>query len=36
MAEIAAEYPVDRLAKVLPVLADLRKTMDAMRDPEPR
>lgn len=32
MAAVAARYPVDRLAAVLPVLAELRKTMDGMRD----
>lgn len=32
MAAIAAAFPVDRLAAVLPVLSDLRKAMDAMRD----
>jgi DNA-binding MarR family transcriptional regulator len=32
MAAIAAEYPVERLAAVLPVLAELRKVMDAMRE----
>ena len=32
MAAIAAKYPVERLAPVLPVLAGLRKVMDAMRD----
>lgn len=35
MAAIAGEYPVDRLATVLPVLTDLRRVMDRMRDPEP-
>jgi DNA-binding MarR family transcriptional regulator len=34
MAAIVAEYPVDRLTQVLPVLTDLRKVMDRMRDPE--
>lgn len=29
---IAARFPVDRAAAVLPVLADLRRLMDAMRD----
>lgn len=32
MAAVAAEFPVARLAEVLPVLVDLRKAMDAMRD----
>jgi len=32
---IAAAFPVDRVAETLPTLADLRKTMDAMRDPSP-
>jgi DNA-binding MarR family transcriptional regulator len=34
MAAIAAAFPVERLAEVLPVLADLRKVMDRMRDPQ--
>lgn len=29
---IAAQFPVDRAAAVLPALADLRRLMDAMRD----
>jgi hypothetical protein len=33
MKAIAAAFPVDRVAAALPVLADLRKLMDAMRDP---
>ncbi|MCU0903745.1 MAG: MarR family transcriptional regulator [Tabrizicola sp.] len=32
MAGISAAFPVERLAEVLPVLADLRKVMDRMRD----
>jgi DNA-binding MarR family transcriptional regulator len=32
MAAIAARYPVDRVAAVLPALAALRKVMDEMRD----
>jgi DNA-binding MarR family transcriptional regulator len=35
MAVIAAEFPVDRVAVMLPALADLRRTMDAMRDARP-
>lgn len=35
MAVIAAEFPVDRVAAMLPALADLRRTMDAMRDARP-
>lgn len=31
MAAIAAEYPVERLAPLLPVLAELRQVMDRMR-----
>lgn len=34
MAAIAAAYPVDRLIAALPTLTELRKTMDAMRDPQ--
>ncbi|MFN4159060.1 MAG: hypothetical protein ACK4GO_11735 [Gemmobacter sp.] len=30
--DIAARFPVERLAEVLPVLTDLRRVMDAMRD----
>lgn len=33
MAAIAAEYPVDRLAQILPILTELRQVMDRMRDP---
>jgi DNA-binding MarR family transcriptional regulator len=33
MAAIAAAYPADRLAEVLPVLTALRQVMDRMRDP---
>jgi DNA-binding MarR family transcriptional regulator len=32
MAAIRTEFPVEGLDAVLPVLADLRRTMDAMRD----
>jgi len=32
MTAIAAQYPVDRLSQVLPVLSELRKVMDAMRE----
>jgi len=35
MAAIAAAFPVERLSEVLPVLADLRKVMDRMRDTPP-
>ena len=35
MTAIAAAFGVERLAEVLPVLADLRKTMDEMRDTPP-
>jgi DNA-binding MarR family transcriptional regulator len=35
MAAIAAAFPVERLAEVLPVLSELRKVMDAMRDTSP-
>ena len=35
MAAIAAAFPMERLAEVLPVLADLRKVMDRMRDTPP-
>jgi DNA-binding MarR family transcriptional regulator len=35
MHAIAAAYPVDRLAEVLPILTGLREVMDRMRDPEP-
>lgn len=34
MAAIAAEYPVDRLARALPILTELREVMDRMRDPD--
>ena len=33
MQAITAAFPVDRVAVALPVLNDLRKLMDAMRDP---
>jgi DNA-binding MarR family transcriptional regulator len=33
MQMIASSFPVDQLAAALPVLTDLRKVMDAMRDP---
>lgn len=36
MAAIAARFPVGRIGEALPALADLRRVMDAMRDPEPR
>ena len=36
MAEIAAAYPVDRVAATLPALSELRKVMDTMRDPPER
>lgn len=36
MQALAARFPADRLAVCLPVLADLRQVMDAMRDPDPR
>jgi DNA-binding MarR family transcriptional regulator len=36
MAAIAAAFPVERLDTALPILADLRKIMDAMRDPDLR
>jgi DNA-binding MarR family transcriptional regulator len=36
LAAIAAAFPVDRLAGTLPALGDLRKLMDAMRDPVER
>ena len=36
MGALAARFPSDRLAAVLPVLADLRQVMDALRDPDPR
>jgi DNA-binding MarR family transcriptional regulator len=36
VANIAAAYPVARLAEALPTLAGLRDVMDRMRDPEPR
>jgi len=36
MAAIAAEYPVDRLAQILPILTEFRQVMDRMRDPPPR
>lgn len=34
LAAIGAEYPLDRLAQVLPVLTELRRVMDRMRDPD--
>jgi len=35
MAAIAADYPVDRVERMLPALAALRKVMDARRDAQP-
>lgn len=35
MAAIADRFPVERLGSVLPVLSDLRRVMDAMRDARP-
>lgn len=35
MTAIAAEYPVERLAPLLPILAELRQAMDAMRNARP-
>jgi DNA-binding MarR family transcriptional regulator len=34
MAAIAARFGVERIAAALPALADLRRMMDAMRDPD--
>lgn len=36
MAAISASCPVDRIAAALPALTELRKLMDAMRDPAER
>lgn len=35
MAAIAARFPAARVGEVLPVLSDLRRIMDAMRDEDP-
>ena len=35
MAAIAADYPFDRVERMLPALAALRKVMDARRDAQP-
>lgn len=35
MAAIAADYPVDRVERMLPALAALRKVMDTRRDAQP-
>jgi hypothetical protein len=32
---LAAAFPADQIAAVLPTLADLRRIMDAMRDTDP-
>jgi DNA-binding MarR family transcriptional regulator len=34
MVAIAARFPVSEIAEAMPVLTELRKVMDAMRDPE--
>lgn len=36
MTALAARFPAARLGETLPVLSDLRRVMDAMRDPDPR
>lgn len=35
MTALAAAFPVDRIAAVLPSLAELRRILDARRDPDP-